>query len=189
MAKIFILKISESYPESYWFKSKILTGQDSILLKTGVEVNEELLIEFTLTSRASIDKVLKYDFFFSDGPNFISSRLHQLLLDAKIMGVQFLDADIYMGGKKYDGYKVFNITSTLSVFDKEKSKSEPILSYLPDGPQKYTEIFLRDDIDMLVDVFRADEDFTTMLASARFKEICELNEVRGLEFKKSLSKA
>lgn len=77
MAKIFILKISESYPESYWFKSKILTGQDSILLKTGVEVNEELLIEFTLTSRASIDKVLKYDFFSATdlillAPDFIS---------------------------------------------------------------------------------------------------------------------
>ncbi len=63
MVKIFILKISESYPESYWFKSKILTGQDSILLKTGVEVNEKLLIEFTLTSKASLDKIRQYDFF------------------------------------------------------------------------------------------------------------------------------
>ncbi|WP_147465498.1 imm11 family protein [Pseudomonas syringae group genomosp. 3] len=92
-------------------------------------------------------------------------------------------------GKKFDGYKVFNITSKLSAFDEEKSRSEPILSYLPDGHQKYTEIFLKDDIDIVVDIFRADEDFTTMLASARVKNICELNEVRGLQFKDEISKA
>ncbi len=189
MAKISILKISDSYPESYWFKSKILTGQDSIFLKTGNEITEEMVIEFALASKVSIVRLLKYDFFFSDGPDFISPRFHQLLLKEKVSGVQFLDANVFIAGKKYEGYKVFNVTSAHSVFDKEKSKSRPLLSYLPDGPQTYTEIVLRDDVDLVVDVFRSEESFTTVLVSARVRELCELNKVRGLQFIDRFSRA
>lgn len=189
MAKISILKIFQSYPERYWFKHKILTGQDSISLKAGMEITEALKIEFSLISKVSVDALLKYDFFFSDGPNFISPRFHQLLLKAQVSGIQFLDADVFIAGKKYEGYKVFNVTSKHSVFDKEKSKSQPLLSYLPEGPQIYTEIVLRDDVDLVVDAFRAEEDFTTVLVSARVRELCELNKVRGLQFIDRFSRA
>ncbi|EFW80458.1 hypothetical protein PsgB076_13014 [Pseudomonas savastanoi pv. glycinea str. B076] len=47
-------------------------GEDPILLKKGMEISEDVLVEFTSTSRASTNGILKYDFFFSDGPNFIS---------------------------------------------------------------------------------------------------------------------
>lgn len=187
MAKFSILKIFEYYPERYWFKHEMLTGQDSISLKTGMEITEELKIEFTLTSKVSVDALLKYDFFFSSGPNFISPRFHQLLLKAQVSGIQFLDADVFIAGKRYEGYKIFNVTSKHSVFDKEKSKSRPIVSYLPDGPKIYNEIVLRDDVDLVVDVFRAEEDFTVVLVSARVRELCELNKVRGLQFIDRLS--
>ncbi|RMM92136.1 imm11 family protein [Pseudomonas savastanoi] len=189
MAKIFIINISSSYPESYWFKSNVLTGQDPILLKKGMEISEDVLVEFTSTSRASTNGILKYDFFFSDGPNFISPRFHKLLLEANVSGVQFFDANVYISGKKYEGYKFFIPTSRLSAFDKEKSKNEPLVSYLPDGPKIYTEIVLKDDVDIGVDIFRAEEDFTTILATARVKDLCEINKVRGLQFKEHILKA
>ncbi|MCD5988865.1 hypothetical protein K3169_07520 [Pseudomonas phytophila] len=187
MAKFSILKIFEYYPERYWFKHEMLAGQDSISLKTGMEITEELKIEFTLTSKVSVDALLKYDFFFSSGPNFISPRFHQLLLKAQVSGIQFLDADVFIAGKRYEGYKIFNVTSKHSVFDKEKSKSRPIVSYLPDGPKIYNEIVLRDDVELVVDVFRAEEDFTVVLVSERVRELCELNKVRGLQFIDRLS--
>ncbi|SFH97740.1 hypothetical protein SAMN05444062_1271 [Pseudomonas syringae] len=189
MAKIFIINISSSYPESYWFKSKVLTGQDPIFLQKGMEIGENVLVEFTSASRASTNGILKYDFFFSDGPNFISPRLHKLLLEANVSGVQFFDANVYIAGKKYEGYKFFNPNSRLSAFDKEKSKNKPLVSCLPDGPKIYTEIFLKDDLDIGVDVFRAEEDFTTILATARVKDLCEINKVRGLQFKEHILKA
>ncbi|EFW81525.1 hypothetical protein PsgB076_06812 [Pseudomonas savastanoi pv. glycinea str. B076] len=63
------------------------------------------------------------------------------------------------------------------------------MSYLPDGPKIYTEIVLKDDVDIGVDIFRAEEDFTTILATARVKDLCEINKVRGLQFKEHILKA
>lgn len=110
-----------------------------------------------------------------------------MLLKAQVSGIQFLDADVFIAGKRYEGYKIFNVTSKHSVFDKEKSKSRPIVSYLPDGPKIYNEIVLRDDVELVVDVFRAEEDFTVVLVSERVRELCELNKVRGLQFIDRLS--
>lgn len=73
MAKFSILKIFEYYPERYWFKHEMLAGQDSISLKTGMEITEELKIEFTLTSKVSVDALLKYD--FSSAVDLTSSAL------------------------------------------------------------------------------------------------------------------
>ncbi|WP_205869977.1 hypothetical protein [Pseudomonas viridiflava] len=182
MAKIFLIKISDAYPESYWFRCNILTGQDPIILKKGKHLDEDLSIEFRVGSKSSVERILKYDFLFSDGPNFISPRFHQLLLDCNVTGVQFFDAKVYIGDAKYDGYKALNITSKSKAFDGSKSKSEPLLSYLPEGPKLYTEIVLKENIDPSGDIFRAEEDFTSMLAVARIKEICEANHICGLQF-------
>lgn len=183
MVKTFIMQISDTYPESYWFKSKVLTGQDSIELKTGTEVNGNWALEFRLDKRVSLDRVLGFDFLFSDGPNFISPRLYDILVGSNISGLQYIDADIYIEGKKYKGYKVLNITNRLAAFDAENSRCEPLLSYISDGPKKYTEIVLNKDISPAVDMFRAEEDFTVMLAVERVKLLFESNQIVGVQFK------
>ncbi|PVZ37270.1 hypothetical protein [Pseudomonas sp. CC120222-01a] len=46
MAKNFILAISEDYPESYWLKIKMLSGEDSGIFKEGVIVSEDIKVCF-----------------------------------------------------------------------------------------------------------------------------------------------
>lgn len=186
MAKIFLLKIADYYPESYWFKSKVLTGQDPICLKKGEEIKECLRVEFVLDKKVSVSEVLEYDFLFSDGPNFISPKLHGLLAGENIRGIQFFDADVILRGARYDGYKVLNFTSKKKAFNEVESRREPLLSYLPEGPQVYTEIVLKEDLELDVEIFRAEEDFTTILAVSRVRDLCEFNNVRGLQFKEKL---
>ncbi len=182
MGSIYILKISDSYPESYWFKCKVQTGQDPIALKRGEVAVGEWCIEFHLNKAVSVNKVLNYDFFFSDGPNFISPRLYEIMIKSAVTGVQYIDADLFLSGVRYDGYKVVNFTRRASAFDEEKSESEPLLSYLPEGPQKYTKVVLRSDLPYEFDMFRSEEDFTTILAVNRIKEIFEAHDVVGLKF-------
>ncbi|WP_342366182.1 imm11 family protein [Pseudomonas eucalypticola] len=131
--------------------------------------------------------VKKYDFYFSDGPNFISPRLHALMLESKVSGVQFFDADVYIGGVLQEGYKVINITSKMSAFDSEKSKSKPLLSYLPEGPRTYTDIFPKQDLTPDRDIFRATEAFTTILVVDRVKELIERNRVLGVKVVSEIS--
>jgi hypothetical protein len=183
VVKPFIVQISDTYPESYWFKSRVLTGQDSIELKTGAEVTGKWALEFRLDKRVSLDGVLGFDFFFSDGPNFISPRLYDILVSSKISGLQFIDANIYIQGEEYKGFKVLNFTNKQAAFDAENSKYEPLLSYIPDGPKKYTDIVLKEDISPAVDMFRAEEDFTVMLAVERVKLLFDSNQIVGVQFK------
>lgn len=183
MDKIYVVQISDAYPESYWFKCEILTGQDAIELKKGVKVDGVWNVELRLDTRSSLDRVLGFDFLFSDGPNFISPKLYDILVEAEVSGLQFIDADVYIQGKAYKGYKILNFTHSLAAFDEEKSKSEPLLSYVPDGPRKYTDIVLREICSTDIDMFRAVEDFTVMLAVERVKVLFESHQVIGAQFK------
>ncbi|MBD8492586.1 imm11 family protein [Pseudomonas syringae] len=188
MTKLFLIKISDDYPESYWFRCTVLSGQDPGVFKKGIPLEEEVSIEFRVGSKPDAGRLLSYDFLFSDGPNFISPRFHQLLLDHDVQGLQFFDADVYMGEAECHGYKVVNFTSKSKAFDESKSKSEPLLSYLPEGPARYTEIVLKENVDTRVDMFRAEEDFTSMLAVARIKALCDAHQVSGLQFVEGIFK-
>lgn len=70
MAKNFILSISDDYPESYWLKIKMLSGEESGVFKDGVAVSKDIKVCFEGSKRVSVSKLLSYDFFYSDGPQF-----------------------------------------------------------------------------------------------------------------------
>lgn len=182
MAKNFILSIAEDYPESYWLKIKMLSGGDSGIFKEGVAVGNDIKVYFEGSKKVNTAKLLSYDFFFSDGPNLISPRLHELMCQEGITGVQFVDADLVLGGKSHAGYKVFNVIGSSSAFDMQKSISEPLLSYMPDGPRWFTKIVLNDETELSSDVVRAEEESATIVVTARVKSIFESNSVRGLQF-------
>lgn len=183
MDKTYVVQISDAYPESYWFKCKVLTGQDPIALKTGAKVNGDWVLEFRLDKRVSVARVLGFDILFSDGPNFISPRLYDVLVGADVSGLQFIDARVYINEKEYKGYKVLNFVNKLAAFDEDKSKSEPLLSYIPDGPRKYTDIVLKESFSPVFDMFRAEEDFTIVLAVERVKLLFDSHQVLGVQFK------
>ncbi|GLO11386.1 hypothetical protein PPUJ20005_53580 [Pseudomonas putida] len=135
VAKKFILSISDDYPESYWLKIKMLSGEDSGVFKEGVAVSKDLKICFEGSKRVRASKLLGCDFLYSDGPNLISPRLYELTRAENISGVQYVDADLLIGEVSYAGYKVFNVIDKSPAFNLKESIGEPLLSYMPDGPK------------------------------------------------------
>ncbi|WP_256592172.1 hypothetical protein [Pseudomonas sp. CC120222-01a] len=125
---------------------------------------------------------MTYDFFFSDGPNLISPRLHELINREGISGVQFVDADLVLGGVSHAGYKVFNVIGKSPTFNLKESISEPLLSYMPDGPRWFSKIVLDGEAELSSDVVRAEEETATIVVTARVKSIFESNSIRGLQF-------
>jgi hypothetical protein len=182
VAKNYILSISEDYPESYWLKIKMLSGEDSGIFKEGVDVGKNVEVRFEGAKRVSASKLLAYDFFFSDGPNLISPRLHALMVKEGISGVQFVDADLVLGGVSHAGYKVFNVVGRSPAFDLKKSISEPLLSYMPDGPRWFSKIVLDDNAKLSDDIVRAEEEIATIVVTAHVKSVFESNSIRGLQF-------
>lgn len=183
MANNYILCISEDYPESYWLKSKVLSGEDSSIFKEGLPIKQVVTVRFESQKKISSSKLLAYDFFFSDGPNLISPRLYELMVKEDMSGVQFIDAELVVSGTSYTGYKIFNVVARSPAFDLESSESEPLLSYLPDGPRWYSKIVLAEDGKLSSDIVRAEEDIATIVVTARVKAIFEKNIIRGLQFK------
>lgn len=183
MASNYILCISDDYPESYWLKAKVLSGEDSGIFKEGVVVSEAINVRFESAKKISVSKFMTYDFFFSDGPNLISPRLHELMLQENISGVQFVDAELIVSGVAHAGYKVFNVVDRSPAFNLIESESEPLLSYLPDGPKWYSKIVLDDGAKLSSDIVRAEEESATVVVTARVKAIFERSSIRGLKFK------
>lgn len=181
MAKNFILSISDDYPESYWLKVKMLSGENCGVFKEGVAVSKDIKVCFEGPKRISASKLLSYDFFFSDGPNLISPRLHELMSRESISGVQFVDADLLLDGVSYPGYKVFNVIAKSPAFNLKESISEPLLSYMPDGPKWFSKIVLDDDVELSSDIVRAQEEIATIVVVPRVKSIFESNSIRGLQ--------
>lgn len=183
MAKNFILSISDDYPESYWLKIKMLSGEESGVFKEGVAVSKDIKVCFEGSKRVSASKLLSYDFFYSDGPNLISPRLYELMRAENISGVQFVDADLLIGEVSYAGYKVFNVIGKSPAFNLKESVSEPLLSYMPDGPKWFSKIVLDDEAILSSDVVRAEEESPVIVVTARVKSIFENSSVRGVQFK------
>lgn len=182
MANNFILSIAEDYPESYWLKAKILLGEDISIFKECIIIGKDIKVRFEGSKKVSTSKLLSYDFFFSDGPNLISPRLHQLMCLEGISGVQFVDAELVVGEVSHAGYKVFNVIDRSPAFDLHKSISEPLLSYIPDGPRWFSKIALDERIELSSDIVRSEEESATIVVKARVKAIFESNLVRGLQF-------
>jgi hypothetical protein len=182
VTKNFILSIAKYYPESYWLKIKMLSGGNSSVFKEGVVVGRGVKVCFEGAKRVSASKLLAYDFFFSDGPNLISPRLHELMMREDISGVQFVDADLVLGGVSHSGYKVFNVVGRSPAFNLEESISEPLLSYMPDGPRWFGKIVLDDQAKLSDDIVRAEEESATIVVTARVKAIFERNSIRGIQF-------
>lgn len=182
MAKNFILTISEEYPESYWLKIKMLSGEESGIFKEGVAVGERIKVCFEAAKKVNASKLLIYDFFFSDGPNLISPRLHELMIRKGVSGVQFVDADLVLGGISHGGYKIFNVIDRSPAINLKESICEPLLSCMPGGPRWFSKIVLDDGAELSSDIVRAEEEAATIVVTSRVKSIFETNSIRGLQF-------
>ena len=100
-----------------------------------------------------------------------------------ISGVQYVDADLLIGEVSYAGYKVFSVIDKSPPSNLNESVSEPLLSYMPDGPRWFSKIVLDDEAILSSDVVRAEEESSVIVVAARVKSIFENGSVRGVQFK------
>lgn len=175
------LKIASDYPNSYWFEYKHPDISGGAFAQCKPIDNHEGFV-FLLKSKVSQESLFSYDFYFSDGPFFISPRLASLLSnDSNVMAdVQLIDADVYVNKTNYHEYKIMNIIREVACIDMVKSESQPILSYLPDGPKKFSKIIFKDDTPENFSIARCKEYKSCIIVSDKFKDFILNNSIKGI---------
>ena len=180
---IYRLKLTDDYPDSYWFQFK--KEEISIVdLMQCQEIHSKNPLIFTLNKKISEKRLLSYNIFSSDGPDFISPRLATLLENNEefVKEVQLLDATVIINGQSHYGFKVFNPLHFLSCIDMDKSESRPLLSYLPDGPKSFTKMVFRQDITEDFWMARCLEDEACIVISDKLKQFCIENNIKDIVF-------
>ena len=180
---IYRLKLTDDYPDSYWFQFK--KEEISIVdLMQCQEIHSKNPLIFTLNKKISEKRLLSYNIFSSDGPDFISPRLATLLENNEefVKEVQLLDATVIINGQSHYGFKVFNPLHFLFCIDMDKSESRPLLSYLPDGPKSFTKMVFRQDITEDFWMARCLEDEACIVISDKLKQFCIENNIKDIVF-------
>lgn len=176
------LKIASDYPNNYWFEYNhpdISGGAFSQCKPIGNHGN----FIFVLKPNVSQQKLFSYDFYFSDGPFFISPRLASLLSsDSNAMtDIQLIDADVYINKTNHQEYKIMNIIREVACIDIAKSESQPILSYLPNGPRKFSKIIFKENVSENFSIARCQEYKPAIIVSEKFKNFILSNNVKGID--------
>jgi len=177
------LSISDNYPNNYWFEyhHPDILGTDFVQCKK-INYDDDSSFVFILKKKVSEKKLFFYDFYFSNGPIFISPRLASLFSDKPVLDdMQLVDASIIVNEVKYHGYKIINITRTLSCIDIEKSDSQPLLSYLPDGPKKFNKIVFKENVTEQFNIARCQEHKSCIVMSEQLRKFMVDNHVKGID--------
>jgi hypothetical protein len=179
---IYEFKKASNYPDSYWLEYE-QGSVDPLNLRQCkiIKINNPLL--FKVEKKVSERRLLSLDFYRCCGFNIISPRLATLLANNKdfLKDVQLLDANVIINGQNHSGFKVLNILRMLSCIDVDKSDSEPILSYLPDGPIWFTKIVFKQDIVEIFCMARTQEDKDCIVISDKLKQFFIENKVKGID--------
>ncbi len=64
----------------------------------------------------------------------------------------------------------------------EASESQPILSYLPNGPREFSKIVFKENIIEDFSMARCSEHKSCIIISNEFKELLSKNNVKGIDF-------
>ncbi|WNY83008.1 hypothetical protein NNQ28_00850 [Cronobacter dublinensis] len=179
---MFKLNISSDYSNNYWFeyKSDSISGSSFLQCK---KIMGEHCFQFYLKSKVSESRLFSYDFYFSDGPFFISPRLVSILSKEKdvMKDIQLVDCLVRVNDIEYHDYKIVNILKEISCIDVERSESRPLLSYLPNGPRKFEKIVFKEGIKESFSIARCQEYKSCVVISEQLRSIfLEIN-VKGIE--------
>ncbi|WP_370578388.1 hypothetical protein ABX014_20790 [Snodgrassella alvi] len=180
---IYRLKLTDDYPNSYWFQFK----REEISITDLMDCEKIHLknpLIFTLNKKISEKRLLSYNIYSSDGPDFISPRLATLLENNEefVKDVQLLDAIVIINGQSHYGFKVFNILRSISCMDMDKSESTPMLDSQPDGPRIFTKKVLRQNITEDFWMARCLEDEACIVISDKLKQFCIENNIKDIVF-------
>ncbi|WP_239427802.1 imm11 family protein [Snodgrassella communis] len=179
---VYELKVSDNYPDSYWLEYEQGNVELLDLLQCKEIKTSEILI-FKVEKKVSQRRLLSFDFYCCCGFIVISPRLSTLLSSSKdfLKDVQLLDANVIINDQTHTGFKVINILRMLSCIDMDKSDSEPILDYLPDGPKRFYEIVFKQDIEENFCMARCQESKGHIVMSDKLRQFFIENNVKGIK--------
>lgn len=180
---MYLLDVSESYSEIYWFKYDQKASPDHLLFIDG-EKHSSITATPTFRNKKKVSKprVLSYDLLQSDTLEFVSTAMANILRKFP-EDVQLFPADVYLKEEKLHGYYVFNVIQTLPCIDLDNSEYGPMFSFMPDGPLRFTSIqSLPPDALGNHHIVRAKESSQRIFVSQQFKEQCEAVQLKGMQF-------
>ena len=171
-----------NYANSYWFQydSTVVANYEFLQCKE-IQLNKPLV--FKLENKVSEKRLLSYDFYFSDGPEFISPRLANLLSNNQdfLHDVQLIEATIIVNGRSYSGYKALNFLRSISCIDMNKSEYIPLLESLPDGPKKFYKMVFKENINEQFCMARCKESIGRIVISESLRQFFIENKVKGID--------
>ena len=171
-----------NYPNSYWFQydSTVVANYEFLQYK---EIQSNKPLVFKIENKVSEKRLLSYDFYFSDGPVFISPRLANLLSNNQdfLHDVQLIEATIIVNGCSHSGYKVLNILRSISCIDMNKSEYIPLLESLPDGPKKFYKMVFKENINEQFCMARCEESEGRIVISESLRQFFIKNKVKGID--------
>lgn len=179
----YCLAIDETYPESYWFKYDHQASPDYLLFQQGNAVsNLKSAPIFSLQSKISLDRLLRFDYFMSDGLPFISKRFSDLVKKIAPDDIQLIDAEVWVNKHKIEGCTVPVITNLTPCVDMKRSKFEPIFDDIPDSPIEVSFIeFIKGSLGTHL-ITRPKEAPTKIVVSEIFKQHLKDAEIKGVAF-------
>jgi len=183
---VYLITISENYPERYWLDCDAKKFPDPLLLRTGQRVEEVQFSHlcFKVDPKVSIERILKYDYLFSGyGIDIISEKLAAILMASNKKAVQLIPTKIKQKETEYDGFYIINYLILRRAFDREKSTCKPLLEVMPNGPKKFTKIVLLPS-EKGEAIFRAEEDFTKIVVTDSLAEKIHKAGIKGIELVK-----
>ena len=181
---IYELMCGDDYPNSYWFQFK---GEEisvtDLMQCEKIHLKNPLI--FTLNKKISEKRLLSYDYYMSDGPDFISPRLATLLENNEefVKEVQLLDAIVIINGQSHYGFKVFNPLRSISCIDTDKSESRYILAGTPNEIRLFSSIVFRQDVTEDFWVARCEEYTSCVVISDKLRQIFIDNHIKGFNLK------
>ncbi|OCL22679.1 hypothetical protein [Gilliamella sp. wkB171] len=171
-----------NYPDSYWFQydSTVVANYEFLQCKE-IQTNKPLV--FKIENKVSEKRLLSYDFFFSDGPEFISPRLANLLSNNQdfLHDVQLIEATIIVNGCSHSGYKALNFLRLISCIDMNKSEYIPLLESLPDGPKEFYKMVFKENINEQFCMARCEESEGRIVISESLRQFFIKNKVKGID--------
>jgi len=179
---MYLIDISDNYPESYWLEYDSQKFPDPLLLKIGKLVDPDKFSHAYLTanSRASIKKLMTYDYLFSSGPEIISEKLAKLLISSEVDAVQLIPTRIKHSESFYENYYIINYLSVKKSFDLDECEFSPIIKSMPNGPKKFTKISLLDSPRGNF-IFRAEESLQEVAVTDDLAKIIKDEEIKGIK--------
>jgi len=182
---MYLIDISDSYPESYWLDYDAKKFPDPLLLKCGkaVDITEFSNVYLNANPKVSIERVLKYDYLFSSGPDIVSEKLAKILTKHNKKPIQLIPVKIKHRECFSGGFYMINYLSTKKSFDMERCECTPVIRTMPDGPKKFTRIVLLNTNENN-SIFRAEEDFFEIVVTDDLAKKIKDSSIKGIKLVK-----